>query len=76
MKRQWFRPWGWVYRPVSLAGWVAAALVAAFWLNVFIAVDRRAHSVSDLLYGVFPFFTCSFLLLLWVAGQSSEPADG
>jgi len=28
MNGSWFQPWGWVYRPVSIAGWLALALGA------------------------------------------------
>ncbi len=46
-------------------------LALAFCVNVFIAIDRHSHSVSDTLYGVFPFFTCTFLLLDWLARNTS-----
>ncbi len=39
--------------------------------TVFLAVDRHSHSVSDTLYGVFPFFACTFLLLDWIGSRSS-----
>ena len=50
---------------------------AAFCVNVFVAVDRHSHSVSDTLYGVFPFFACAFLLVDWVAQKQrfAEYAD-
>ena len=51
----WFKPWGWIYRPVSVAGWLAAFFTLAFCVQVFIAVDRHSHSASDTLYGIFPF---------------------
>ena len=38
----------------------------AFCVNVFLAIDRHSHSVSDTLYGVFPFFVCTFLLIDWM----------
>ena len=42
--------------------------------TVFKAVDRHSHSVSDTLYGVFPFFVCTFLLFDWIGGKTSEKA--
>lgn len=74
MKASWFRPWGWVYRPVSAPGVIAVVLAAAFCAQIFVAIDRRSHSVSDTLYGIFPFWVCTFLLLNWVAAKSSERA--
>ena len=71
MKVLWFRPWGWLFRPVSAAGWVALLAVVAFCVNVFVAIDRHSHSASDTLYGVFPYFICSFMLLNWLASKTS-----
>jgi hypothetical protein len=66
----WFRPWGWVYRPVSAAGWLAVFGAAAFCARVFFVVDRHSHSASDTLYGVFPYLACCFLMLNWLASCS------
>ena len=59
--RSWFAPWGWSYRPVSLPGFALVAL----------AVDRHSHSVSDTLYGLFPFIVPSLIVLNWVASKTS-----
>ena len=72
MTQRWFRPWGWLFRPVSAAGWLASALAVSFCVRVFIAIDRHSHSASDTLYGVFPFFACSFLLLHWLASRTGS----
>jgi hypothetical protein len=70
MKRRWFVSWGWIHRPVSWQGWLIVALVLVFCAQVFIAVDRNSHSVSDTLYGVFPFFVPALLVLEWVASKT------
>jgi len=57
---------------VSVPGVVVWLLAALFCLTVFAAVDRHSHSVSDTLYGVFPFFVSTFLLLDWFGGRTSE----
>ena len=75
MKTQWFKRLGWFYLPISLPGIVIALGALAFCAQVFWAVDRRSHSASDTLYGVFPFFVCTFLLLDWVASRTSTGAD-
>jgi hypothetical protein len=67
----WFRRCGWVYLPVSAAGVVLYILAVIFCVTVFLAVDRHSHSVSDTFYGVFPFFSCTFLLLDWLAGRTT-----
>ena len=67
MRQPWFRPFGWFYVPASLAGGMVSLGALIFCVNVFIAVDRHSHSVSDTFYGAFPFFTSTFLLVDWVA---------
>jgi hypothetical protein len=70
-KLVWFRRWGWVYLPVSMAGWLAVIGAMAFCAQVLVAVDRQSHSVSDTLYGAFPYLACCFLLLDWLAARTS-----
>jgi len=64
---RWFTPLGWLYRPVAWQGYVAVALTLAFIGNVFLAVDRHSHSVSDTLYGLFPYIVPAWLLMHWLA---------
>jgi len=75
MKTNWFKRYGWFHLPVSLPGILLCLLAGIFCLTVFMAVDRHSHSVSDTLYGVFPFFACTFLLLEWIACRTSAPPD-
>ena len=72
MKTQWFKRLGCFFVPVSLPGAVITLAALAFCAQVFLAVDRKSHSVSDTLYGVCPFFACVFLLFDWVAGRTSD----
>ena len=71
MSRQWFTSWGWVYRPTSWQGVTLVVLAAVFCVQVFMAVDRQSHSVSDALYGVFPYIVPTLILLNWVASKAS-----
>jgi hypothetical protein len=48
------------------------ALAAAFCVQVFAAVDRHSHSVSDTLYGVYPYIVPTLILLNWIASRASE----
>jgi hypothetical protein len=73
MERAWFKRIGWSYLPTSVPGTIVFLAAVAFCVNVFIAVDRHSHSVSDMLYGVFPFFACAFLLVDWIARSTSRP---
>jgi len=75
MKTQWFKRLGWFYLPVSLPGVIVTLIALAFCVRVFLAIDRKSHSVSDTLYGVFPYFACCFLLLDWIAGRTSRESN-
>ena len=74
MKTKWFKRFGWFYVPVSSPGALVVLLAVLFCLTVFRAIDRHSHSASDTLYGVFPFFACTFLLLDWIAARTSKTA--
>ena len=66
----------------SVLKWALVGLSAGFvvliygTVLVFLAFDRTSHSASDTLYGVFPYFACTFLLLNWLASNTSRPAGG
>jgi hypothetical protein len=72
MSLKWFKQWGWLYLPASVPGVVIFLATLAFCVSFFLAVDRKSHSVSDTLYGVFPFFVCAFLLWDWIGARTSN----
>ena len=72
MKAVWFKTWGWIFRPISWQGVLATLVTLAFCIQVFIAVDRNSHSVSDTLYGIFPYIVPAMILLYWVASKTSK----
>jgi hypothetical protein len=72
MRLKWFNQWGWLYVPASVPGVAITIAILAFCIQVFLAVDRKSHSVSDTLYSVFPFFACAFLLFDWIAARTSN----
>jgi hypothetical protein len=72
MQTKWFKRWGWLYCPVSVPGTVILLAALAFCAQVFWAIDRRSHSATDTLYGIFPFFVCCFLLFDWIASRTSD----
>ncbi len=71
MRTVWFKPLGWIFRPVTWQGWTLLGLTFAFCTQVFIAIDRHSHSASDTLYGVFPYFVCAAGLLNWIASKTA-----
>ena len=70
----WFRRLGWFHFPVSPAGILITVGAFGFCVQVFIAVDRRSHSVSDTLYGIYPFVIPTLLVLDWIATRTSVSA--
>lgn len=72
MIKKWFRKYRWIYLPISWQGYLTVLLTAIFNIQVFFAVDRNSHSISDTLYGVFPYLVGSIVILFWVASNSSE----
>ena len=74
VQRRWFVSWGWVYRPVTWQAFVLVLLAALFCVQVSWAVDRHSHSVSDTLYGIFPYVVPCLMLLNWAASKTSGGA--
>lgn len=72
MKCSWFKRMGWVYRPIGWQGMMIWILALVFCVQVFLAVDRHSHSVSDTFFGIFPYFASCFLLVNWIASNASE----
>jgi hypothetical protein len=72
MARRWFKPWGWIYLPVSVEAALLVVLAAVFCVQVFLAVDRHSHSASDTLYGIFPYVVPCLIILYWIASKTSE----
>jgi len=48
---------------MKIIKWLVAVLILVFCAQVFMFVDRTSHSVSDTLYGVFPYVVPSFIIL-------------
>lgn len=71
MSTNWFKKIGWIYIPTSFVGAIITLIVIVFCVTVFIAIDRDSHSVSDTLYGIFPYFVSAFTVLFWIASNKS-----
>ena len=70
----WFKPIGPFFVPVSIAGWLITLAALAFCAQVFWAIDRHSHSVSDTLYGIYPFWLPTLLALAWIADRTGGRA--
>jgi len=71
MKQIWFKKVGWVYLPVNFMGGLVTLLAIAFMVPVVLAANRTAHSVTDELYEIFVFATCTAFWWKWVAEKTS-----
>ncbi len=67
-----FKKYGLIFIPISFLGLILTLLTVIFCVTVFVAIDRNSHSVSDTLYGVFPFFVSAFTILFWIAANTSK----
>lgn len=72
MKQQlWFKRKGWMYIPAHPAGFFVSLLAVLFMLPVCIAAIRNGHSVTDDLYEIFVYGTCTAFWWKWVAEKTS-----
>lgn len=72
MARNWFADFGLLHRPRTWQGWLVTLAALAFCVQVFLAVDRRSHSVSDTLYGFAPMGLVAWLVLQGLGALFSE----
>lgn len=73
MKTIWFKKWGLIYLPIHPFGVVITLLAILFLIPVFSAIVRNGHSVSDDLYSMFVYTTCTAFWWKWIADKTSEP---
>ena len=72
MKTVWFKKWGWSYLPVHSIGYLVTLLAIIFMVPVVLAIDRNAHSVSDELYEIFIYATCTAVWWKRTAEKTSK----
>lgn len=72
MNTYWFKKTGWFYMPVHRMGIIITLLAFLFMLPVCMAVIRNGHSVTDDLYQIFVFGSCTAFWWQWIAGNTSK----
>ena len=72
MKTIWFKKLGWLYLPQDPMGYIITLLAILFMVPVCMAVFRNGHSVSDDLYEIFVYGTCTAFWWKWIAEKTSE----
>jgi hypothetical protein len=71
MKTIWFKTVGIFYVPAHPMGFVVTLLALFFLLPIYIAITRNGHSVSDDLYHLFVYTTCTAFWWKWIAEKTS-----
>jgi hypothetical protein len=72
MAKPWFKKKAWIYMPISWEGILICLVFIFFCVHIFLAIDAKSHSVSDTLYGIFPFLVPAFLVYIWIGSESSK----
>ena len=67
----WFKRFGWVYIPAHPMGALITAAAIVFLIPVYIAIIRNGHSVSDDLYQLFVYTSCTAFWWKWIADKTS-----
>jgi hypothetical protein len=67
----WFKQYGWLYIPVSTEGIIVTIFAIVLWY-LYAAVVRNGHSVTDDLYKIFVYATCTAFWWKWVAEKTSS----
>lgn len=71
MKQLWFRKSGWLYVPAHPMGIIVTLLAIVFLIPVYVAITRNGHSVSDDLYQMFVYTSCTAFWWKWIAEKTS-----
>jgi len=69
MKNKWFKEYGMAYLPISWQGWIVTLVALIFCGQVFVAMVRSSHSVSDTFFGVFPYMVSCLVVWYFVASK-------
>lgn len=67
----WFKRSGGAYVPVTAMGILVTLLAVIFLIPVYTAIVRNGHSVSDDLYHMFVYTTCTAFWWKWIAEKTS-----
>ena len=71
MQQQWFKKVSFIYWPIHPLGWLVTVAALLFMVPVIMAIDRNSHSVSDELYEIYVYGTCTVFWWKWVADKTS-----
>ncbi len=72
MKQTWFKKAGWLYLPIHVMGMLVTLGAISFMVPVCMAVFRNGHSVSDDLYQIFVYASCTLFWWKCIAEKTSD----
>jgi hypothetical protein len=72
MKTIWFRQFGLLYIPVHFYGYIITMLAIALMVPVAVDVFKDDHAISDDLFHLFVYLTCTAFWWKWIADKTSE----
>lgn len=61
-----------MYIPIHIMGFLITLLTILFLLPVYMAIIKSGHSVSDDLYHMFVYTTCTAFWWKWMAQKTSN----
>jgi hypothetical protein len=70
-----FKKSGWIYQPVSIAGWIFTIVYAALCIVTLISIDKNYNSLVNSLIRFFPYFISFTVVWFWVASNCSGNKD-
>ncbi|MGZ3850473.1 MAG: hypothetical protein ACXVKI_15140 [Flavisolibacter sp.] len=71
MKTIWFKKCGWCYVPVHPAGFLVTVMALIFLVPVCRSLIGNGDSVSDDLYHMFVYTSCTAFWWKWIAEKTS-----
>jgi hypothetical protein len=71
MNSIWFKKTDWAYMPVHAMGVMITIAAIIFLVPVSAAIVSNGHSVSDDLYHLFVYTTCTAFWWKWIAEKTS-----
>lgn len=72
-KKRWFKRTGLLFIPINWKGLAVTGFIFLFCINIFLVVDANSHSISDTLYGIFPYVVVALIAFYLLAFKTSRP---
>ena len=74
MKHVWFKKIGWFYLPIHPMGFAVLLGLLLFMVPIVAATIRTGNSVSDNLYQLFVYSSCTLFWGKWIAENTCDKA--